>query len=117
MALTGAGRKLNRDRGERNSLLRGLTTQLLRHEQLKTTVPKAKECCRMVNHIISLAKKGDLQSRRTVARDIQDREVQKKLFDVLAHRYESRVGGFTRIFRLSPRQGDNAEIALIKLIA
>ena len=114
---TGAGRKLGRKSGARRGLLRSLATELLRHEQLITTVSKAKECSRITNHIISIAKKNDLNARKRVVGDIQDREVVKKLFDVLIHRYNTRVGGCTRIFRLERRQGDNAEMALIKLIA
>ena len=117
MSQTTAGRKLGRKRGFRTQLLRGLATDLIRHEQIKTTFPKAKECCRLANHLISVAKKDDLNARRAVARDIHDREVLKKIFDVLVQRYNNRTGGFTRIFRLAPRQGDNAELALIKLIA
>jgi len=117
MSQTMAGRKLGRKRGARTQLLRNLTTELIRHEQIKTTVPKAKECCRLANHLISVAKKDNLNARRAVARDIQDRDAYKKLFDVLVQRYSSRTGGFTRIFRLNTRQGDNAELALIKLIS
>lgn len=117
MAHTTAGRKLGRKRGFRTQMLRNMAQELLRHEQIQTTVPKAKECVRLTNHLISVAKRDDLNSRRKVARDIRDNDVLTKLFDVLIRRYENRTGGFTRIFRLAHRQGDNAEVALVKLIA
>jgi large subunit ribosomal protein L17 len=117
MAKTAAGRKLGRRTGFRRSLLRGLTTDLIRYEQIQTTLAKAKECARMTDHLIHVAKKDDLNARRAIARDIKDLEVTKKLFDVLVQRYNARNGGVTKIFKLHPRQGDNAEMALIKLIA
>ena len=117
MAQTSAGRKLGRRTGFRLQLLRNLTTDLIRYEQIKTTFPKAKECSRFTEKLISAAKRGDLNARRTVARDLHDPEVSKKLFEVLAKRYAARTGGYTRVFRLQPRQGDNAEMAVIKLIA
>lgn len=117
MAKTGSGRKLGRKRGARQSLLRNLATALLRHEKIQTTLPKAKECSRLANRLITLAKKGDLNARRAAAKDVHDRDVLSKLFDVLAQRYASRNGGCTQIFRLTARQGDNAEMAVIKLVA
>jgi len=117
MSQTAQGRKLGRKTGERKSLLRGQVTQLFRHEKIQTTLPKAKESARLANHLIAVAKKGDLNARRRVAKDIQDKEVITKLFDVLALRYQARVGGCTQIFKLSARQGDNAPMALLKLIA
>lgn len=71
----------------------------------------------MTDHLISIAKRDNLSARRRVAKDIHDKEVYEKLFGVLIHRYADRAGGFARIFRIGPRQGDNAEIALVKLIA
>src|SRR4051812_1499811 len=100
MAKTGAGRKLGRKTGVRFSMLRSLTTDLLRYEQIQTTFPKAKECSRMTERLISTAKKGDINARRAVAKDLTDPEVTKKLFDVLSQRYATRVGGFTRVFKL-----------------
>lgn len=114
---THAGRKLGRRSGFRKQLLRSLATDLFRHEQITTTLPKAKECIRLANHLIAVAKKNDLNAKKLVYRDIQDAQVRKKLFDVLIQRYNARVGGCARIFKLHPRQGDNAEMALIKLIA
>lgn len=117
MAKTAAGRKLGRKTGFRFQVLRSLATDLLRYEQIQTTFPKAKECSRFTEKLITKAKKGDLNARRAVARDLHDSEVMKKLFDVLAPRYAGRAGGYTRVFKLQSRQGDNAQMALIKLIA
>ncbi|MBV9080479.1 MAG: 50S ribosomal protein L17 [Elusimicrobia bacterium] len=117
MAKTTAGRKLGRKTGFRFQLLRSLATDLFRYEQIQTTFPKAKECSRFAEKLITTAKKGDLNARRAVAKDLHDQDVTKKLFDVLAPRYAKRNGGFTRVLKLQNRQGDNAEMALIKLIA
>lgn len=117
MAKTAAGRKLGRKTGFRKSLLRGLATDLIRYEKIQTTFPKAKECSRLTERLISVAKRGDLNARRAVARELSNTEAKTKLFDVLAPRYSSRAGGYTQIFRLQTRQGDNAQMALIKLIA
>ncbi len=117
MAKTAAGRKLGRKGGHRTQLLRSLATDLLRYEQIQTTFPKAKECSRFTEKLISKAKKGDLNARRAVLKDLHDVAVIKKLFDVIAPRYSSRAGGYTRVFKLQARQGDNAQMALIKLIA
>ena len=117
MAHTAAGRKLGRKTGFRTSLLRSLATDLIRYEKIQTTFPKAKECSRFTERLISTAKRGDLNARRAVARDIKDGDAMKKLFDVLAQRYADRNGGFTQVFRVQARQGDNAAMAVIKLIA
>ena len=117
MAHTDMGRKLGRKTGFRKQLLRSLATELIRHEQVVTTFPKAKECQRLADHLIAVAKRDDLNARKAVARDVQDREVRKKLFEVLIQRYGSRTGGCTRVFKLAPRRGDNAPMAVVKLIA
>jgi large subunit ribosomal protein L17 len=117
MAGTTAGRRLGRKEGFRNSLLRSLASELIRHEKIKTTFPKAKECSRFTERLISIAKKGDRNAWRSVIKDVRDPEIRKKLFDILAPRYSSRVGGYTRVFKLQARQGDNAQMALIKLVA
>lgn len=117
MAKTAAGRKLGRKTGFRFALLRSQANDLFKYEQIQTTYPKAKECSRFAERLITTAKKGDLNARRAVARDIKDQDVMKKLFDVLAPRYSARKGGYTRVLKLQSRQGDNAQMALIKLIA
>ncbi len=117
MALTGAGRKLGAKRGRRVGLLRNLATSLFLHEKIQTTVAKARETSRFANKLITVAKRGDLNAQKRVAQDIHNAEVRKKLFDVLAPRYATRQGGCTQMFRLSNRQGDNAEMALLRLVA
>jgi large subunit ribosomal protein L17 len=117
MSLTAAGRKLGVKQGHRIAMLRNLATSLFLHEKITTTFARAREASRLANRLITTAKKGDLNARRRVARDINNDEVTKKLFDVLAQRYAGRNGGCTQIFRLSNRQGDNAEMALLRLIA
>lgn len=114
---THAGRKLSRPTGARMSLLRGLATSLLRHEQIQTTHAKAKEAARFAEGILALAKKKTLTSRREVAAAVNDKDVQKKIYDVLVPRYQTRAGGCTRVYRLGTRSGDNAEMAVLKLVS
>jgi large subunit ribosomal protein L17 len=111
-----AGRKLGRDTAHRKALFRNLVTELFRHEQIRTTEAKAKAVRPQAERLITLAKRGDLHSRRMAARDVQDPEVLQKLFDEIAGRYEDREGGYTRIYKLGPRQGDAAPMALISLV-
>src|SRR5687768_10482008 len=114
---TFAGRKLSRPTGPRMALLRNMATSLLRHEQIQTTHAKAKEVARFTEHIIAVAKRGDLPSIRRVGADLHDPEVSRKLYDVLVPRYKTRAGGCTRVFRLGRRVGDGAEMAVVKLVA
>jgi large subunit ribosomal protein L17 len=111
-----AGRKLGRDSAHRKALFRNLVTELFRHEQIRTTEAKAKAVRPQAERLITLAKRGDLHSRRMAARDVQDPEILQKLFDEIAERYEDRDGGYTRIYKLGPRQGDAAPMALISLV-
>jgi large subunit ribosomal protein L17 len=111
-----AGRKLGRDTAHRKALFRNLVTELFRHEQIRTTEAKAKAVRPQAERLITLAKRGDLHSRRMAARDVQDPEVLQILFDEIAGRYEDREGGYTRIYKLGPRQGDAAPMALISLV-
>jgi len=119
-----AHRKLGRTTEHRISLLRNQAQALLRHERIQTTVPKAKELRMFVEKIITTAKVGladggngkTLHARRLVARDIQDDEVVKKLFTVLAPRFASRPGGYTRLLRIGFRRGDAAEMAQVELV-
>jgi large subunit ribosomal protein L17 len=119
-----AHRKLGRVTEHRISLLRNQAQALLRHERIQTTVPKAKELRMFVEKIITTAKDGladgddgkALHARRLVARDIQDREVVKKLFTELAPRFASRPGGYTRLLRIGFRRGDSAEMAQVELV-
>jgi len=113
---THAGRKLGRPTGARKSLLRNLTVSLFRHETLRTTLPKARELSRYADGVLALAKQKTLEGRRRVKAEVNDKEVQKKIFDVLVTRYQSRPGGCTSIHRIGTRSGDNAEMAVIQLV-
>jgi len=93
-----------------------LVTSLFRHERIKTTTAKAKELRPYAERLITLARRGDLHSRRLARRKIQDREVLGKLFDDIAPRYAERPGGYTRILKLGNRRGDAAEMSLIELV-
>jgi large subunit ribosomal protein L17 len=109
-------RKLGRPTGHRLSLIRNLMTDLIRHERLQTTEPKAAELRREVEKLIGTARAGDLHARRQVAAKLYDEEVLRKLFSEIVPRYQSRPGGFTRTFKLMPRRSDGAPMALIELV-
>ncbi len=109
-------RKLNRTSSHRLAMLRNMTNSLLRHEVIKTTLPKAKELRRVVEPMITLGKKPSLANRRLAFDRLRDREMVVKLFDVLGPRYGSRNGGYLRILKYGFRQGDNAPMALVELL-
>ncbi len=111
-----SGRKLNRTPAHRKALYRNLVTALFKHERIQTTVPKAKEARIVAEKLITKAKKGDLHSRRLAARKVNEPAVLQKLFAEIGPRYADRPGGYTRIMRLGPRRGDNAEIAILELV-
>ena len=111
-----SGRKLNRTSQHRNMLFRNMAQALIKHEQIVTTLPKAKELRGVVDRLITLAKRGDLHARRQAAAQIQDRDTLKKLFSDLADRYQDRPGGYTRVLKLENRKGDNSPMALIELV-
>jgi large subunit ribosomal protein L17 len=111
-----AGRKLGRTSMHRIALLRNLSTELFRHERIRTTLMKAKELRPFAEKLITLSKRETLHARRLVLRDIHDKEVVSKMFDTISSRFAQRPGGYTRIVKLGPRRGDNAEMALIELI-
>jgi large subunit ribosomal protein L17 len=111
-----AGRKLGRTSMHRVALLRNLSTELFRHERIRTTLMKAKELRPFAEKLITLSKRETLHARRLVLRDIHDKDVVSKMFDTLSSRYAQRAGGYTRIVKLGPRRGDNAEMALIELV-
>ncbi len=111
-----ANRKLSRSPSHRRAMLRNLVTSLLEHEEVRTTTAKAKEVRRIAERMITLGKRGTLASRRRALETIQSKTVAKKLFDTLAPRYGARPGGYTRIYKLGPRHGDNAEMSLIQLV-
>lgn len=110
-------RKLGRTSAHREALLRNLTTSLLLYEKIITTVAKAKELRKMVERMITLAKRQDLHARRQAAEVIQDERALKKLFETIRARYQERNGGYTRITKLDYRVGDGAPLAAIELVA
>ena len=109
-------RKLNRTSAHRKALLMNLSNALLKHEQITTTLPKAKELRPFVEKIISLGKKGDLHARKKANSLLKDEKNIKRIFDVFAKRYKDRNGGYTRIVKLGNRYGDNAPTAVIELV-
>ena len=109
-------RKLNRTSSHRLAMLRNMTVSLLRHETIKTTLPKAKELRRVVEPIITLGKKPSLANRRLAFDRLRDREMVVKLFDVIGPRYATRNGGYLRILKCGFRDGDNAPMVLVQLL-
>ena len=109
-------KKLNRTSSHRKALLMNLSNALLKHEQITTTLPKAKELRPFIEKVITLGKKGDLNARRKTMSILQDEKMTKKVFDIIANRYKDRSGGYTRIIKLGNRFGDNAATAVIELV-
>ena len=109
-------RKLNRTSAHRQAMLRNMTVSLLRHEAIKTTLPKAKELRRVVEPLITLGKKPSLANRRMAFDRTRDREIVGKLFNELGPRYAARNGGYLRILKMGFRVGDNAPMALVELL-
>jgi large subunit ribosomal protein L17 len=111
-----AGRKLNRTASHRGALLASLATALIKHEQIATTLPKAKELRRVTDRLITLAKVGDLHARRLAFARIRDEAMVAKLFETLGPRYAARPGGYTRVLKAGFRYGDSAPMAVIELL-
>ena len=109
-------KKLGRDSAHRKSMLRNLVTDLFREGRITTTEDRAKEARRQAEKMITLAKCGDLHARRQVLAYVYDESVVTKLFDEIAPKYEERQGGYTRILKLGPRRGDNAEEVFLELV-
>ena len=109
-------RKLNRTSSHREAMFRNMTNSLLRHEVIKTTLPKAKELRRVAEPIITLGKKASVANRRLAFSRLRDREIVGKLFDELGPRYATRNGGYLRILKYGFRNGDNAPMALVELV-
>ena len=109
-------KKLNKSSSHRKAMFMNMSNALIKHEQITTTLAKAKELRRFVEKVITLGKKGDLVSRRKTFSILQDQKMSKKVFDVLADRYKGRAGGYTRIIKLGNRYGDNAPTAVIEFI-
>ena len=110
------GRKLNRKSQHRRALFANLAVALLKHEQIKTTLPKAKELSPLVDKLITLGKKGRLHDRRRAFAVLGDNVTTGKLFETLAPRYKGRFGGYTRILKAGFRYGDSAPMAIIELV-
>jgi large subunit ribosomal protein L17 len=111
-----SGRQLSRNSSHRHALLRNMATSLLRHETIRTTVPKAKELRRVVEPLITLAKVDSLAKRRLAYSRLRDESVVEKLFADLGPRFKARAGGYTRILKMEPRPGDSADMALMQLV-
>ncbi|MGH6802669.1 MAG: 50S ribosomal protein L17 [Methyloceanibacter sp.] len=111
-----AFRKLNRTATHRSALFASLATALIKHEQIVTTLPKAKELRRVADRLITLAKKGDLHARRLAFSRIRDEAMVAKLFETLGPRYAARPGGYTRVLKAGFRYGDSAPMAVIELV-
>ena len=109
-------KKLGRNSAHRKSMLRNLVTDLFREGRITTTEMRAKEAGRQAEKLITIAKKGDLHARRQVLAYLFDEDVVTKLFDEIAPKYANVSGGYTQIYKLGPRRGDAAEMALIKLV-
>jgi large subunit ribosomal protein L17 len=110
------GRKLNRTASHRSALFSSLACALIKHEQIATTLPKAKDLRRVTDRLITLAKRGDLHARRLAFSRIRDEAMVAKLFDTLAPRYADRSGGYTRVMKAGFRYGDAAPMAVIELV-
>ena len=111
-----SGRKLGVTSTHRVAMLRSMATSLIKHEQITTTLPKAKELRPYVERIITLGKRGDLHARRQAYAQIRDERVVDKLFTTIAERYKARAGGYTRVLKAGMRYGDAASMAVIELV-
>ena len=109
-------KKLNKTSSHRKAMFMNMSNALIKHEQITTTLAKAKELRRFVEKIVTLGKKGDLLSRRKAVSILQDQKMSKKVFDIFAERYKARAGGYTRIIKLGNRYGDNAPTAVIEFV-
>ncbi len=111
-----AGRRLKRDTGARQALFRNLISELIRHERIRTTEARARAIRSDAEKVITLAKRGDLNSRRLAMRTVGDPVLARKLFDEIGPRYAERPGGYTRLIKLGPRHGDAASMVLLELV-
>ena len=111
-----SGRKFNRTSPHRQAMFANMAAALVKHEQIKTTLPKAKDLRRVVDRLITLGKRGDLHARRQALSVLRDPKITAKLFDALATRYKDRPGGYTRVLKAGFRYGDMAPMAVIELV-
>jgi large subunit ribosomal protein L17 len=110
------GRRFNRTTEHRKAMFANMSAALIKHEQIVTTLPKAKDLRPVVEKLITLAKRGDLNSRRLAMSQLRDAAMVKKLFDILGPRYNARPGGYTRVMKAGFRYGDNAPMAVIEFV-
>lgn len=110
------GKKIGTDASHREAILKGLAIEIFKHGRIKTTETKAKEARSLVEKIVGLAKRGDVHARRQVLAIIGDRELTHKIFDEIGPRFKDREGGYTRILKLGPRNGDSAPMVYIELV-
>ncbi len=110
------GRKLNRTSAHRSAMFANMASALIKHEQIKTTLPKAKELRPIVEKLITLGKRGDLHARRQAYAQLRDNDIVSKLFSVLKDRYATRQGGYSRVLKAGFRYGDCAPMAIIELV-
>ena len=111
-----SGRKLNRTSSHRKAMFANMAAALINHEQITTTLPKAKELRPFIDKLVTLAKRGDLHARRIAISRVRDEAMVKKLFEAIGPRYEDRHGGYTRVLRAGFRYGDNAPVAVIEFV-
>ncbi|MBN9670943.1 50S ribosomal protein L17 [Roseibium aggregatum] len=111
-----SGRKLNRTSSHRKAMFANMAASLIKHEQIVTTLPKAKEMKPIIDKLITLGKRGDLHARRQAISQIRDTAMVAKLFDTLGERYKERNGGYSRVLKAGFRYGDNAPLAVIELV-
>lgn len=111
-----SGRKLGRKSGHRRAMFANMCNALIKHEQISTTLPKAKDLRPIVEKLVTLGKKGDLHARRQAMSELQDADMVSKLFAALAERYKARQGGYTRVLKAGFRYGDNAPMAIIEFV-
>ncbi len=111
-----AHRQLNRTASHRRAMFANMAASLIKHEQIKTTLPKAKELRPYVEKLVTLAKRGDLHARRQAISTIRDKDMVRKLFETLGPRYQGRSGGYIRIMKAGFRFGDNAPVAVIEFV-
>ncbi len=111
-----SGRKLNRTSSHRKAMFANMAASLIKHEQIVTTLPKAKEMKPIIDKLITLGKRGDLHARRQAISQVRDVAMVRKLFDTLGERYKERSGGYSRVLKAGFRYGDNAPMAVIELV-
>ncbi len=111
-----SGRKFNRTSTHRKAMFANMAVALIKHEQITTTLPKAKDLRRVVDRLVTLGKRGDLHARRQALAVLRDRKITAKLFDELAERYKERAGGYTRVLKAGFRHGDMAAMGVVELV-